>query len=273
MYHAKIFYVIGFLLLAVACGDSNFNPESTWVDAGGHKLNIRCSGEGSPAVILGSGLASDNHDWGPVEERVSEFTQICSYDRAGLGESESVEGVPTAQVASDRLHSLLSAAGINGPVVMVGHSYSGLVALLYATQHPENTAALVLVDSLQKDNLISAAEILGEQAMAVLMNAMQSNPEGVDMAASIDQVKDVTSLGDLPLTVITAGMPNLPPFIDRDIRKLLADSWLESQRALAGLSSAGIHIVAEESGHCVQCDQPKLVADSILRNVARARNR
>ena len=261
MYHAKIFYVIGFLLLAVACGNSNFNPESTWVDVGGHKLNIRCSGEGSPAVILGSGLAGDNHDWGPVEERVSEFTQICSYDRAGLGESESVEGVPTAQVASDRLHSLLSAAGINGPVVMVGHSYSGLVALLYATQHPENTAGLVLVDSLQKDNLISAAEILGEQAMAVLMNAMQSNPEGVDMAASIDQVKYVTSLGDLP------------PFIDRDIRKLLADSWLESQRALAGLSSAGIHIVAEESGHCVQCDQPKLVADSILRNVARARNR
>ena len=273
MYHAKIFYVIGFLLLAVACGDSNINPESTWVDVGGHKLNIRCSGEGFPAVILGSGLASDNHDWGPVEERVSEFTQVCSYDRAGLGESDSVEGVPTAQVASDRLHSLLLVAGINGPVVMVGHSYSGLVVLLYATQHPENTAALVLVDSLQKDNLISAAEILGEQAMAVFMNAMESNPEGVDMAASIDQVKDVTSLGDLPLTVITAGMPNLPPFIDRDIRRLLADSWLESQRALAGLSSAGIHIVAEESGHCVQCDQPKLVADSIFRNVARARNR
>ena len=224
MYHVKIFYVIGFLLLAVACGDRNFNPESTRVDVGGHKLNIRCSGEGSPAVILGSGLASDNHDWGPVEERVSEFTQICSYDRAGLGESESVEGIPTAQVASDRLHSLLSAAGINGPVVMVGHSYSGLVVLLYATQHPGNTAALVLVDSLQKDILISAAEILGEQAMAVFMNAVQSNPDGVDMAASIDQVKDVTSLGDLPLTVITAEMPNLPLFIDRDIRKLLADS-------------------------------------------------
>jgi len=47
--------------------------------------------------------------------------------------------------------------------------------------------------------------------MAVFMNAVQSNPEGVDMAASIDQVKDVTSLGDLPLTVITAGMPSVPP--------------------------------------------------------------
>jgi len=73
--------------------------------------------------------------------------------------------------------------------------------------------------------------------------------------------------------VSTAGMPSVPPFMDGGIRKLLADSWLESQLALAGLSSAGVHIVAEESGHCVQCDQPKLVADSILRNVARATNR
>ena len=82
----KYVYIIGILLLAVACG-SSYNPESRLVDVGGHRLNIRCSGEGSPAVILGSGLASSNHDWGLVEERVSEFTQVCSYDRAGLGGS------------------------------------------------------------------------------------------------------------------------------------------------------------------------------------------
>ena len=113
MIHTKAYYGIGFLLLllAVACGGSNYSPESTLVDVGGHRLNIRCSGEGSPPVVLGSGLASSNHDWGPVEERVSEFTQVCSYDRAGLGESDSTDGVPTAQTASDSLHALISGAG------------------------------------------------------------------------------------------------------------------------------------------------------------------
>ena len=261
------------LLLAVACGGSGYNPESTLVDVGGHRLNIRCSGEGTPAVILGSGLASNNHDWGPVEERVSEFTQVCSYDRTGLGASDLADGVPTAQSASDDLHALLAAAGLAGPVVVVGHSYGGMVARLYASHHPENTAALVLVDSLQKDNLIQADEILGEQAMALFMQGVRSNPEGVDLEASFAQVKQAGDLGDLPLTVITAGRPDLPPFINAEIRELLADSWLQSQRNLVSLSTAGIHIIAEESSHCVQCQQPNLVADAILREISRARNR
>ena len=260
-------------IFAVACGGSSHNPESSLVDVGGHRLNIRCSGEGSPAVILGSGLASSNHDWGPVEERVSEFTLVCSYDRAGLGESEATDGVPTAQTASDSLHSLLAGAGIGGPVMLVGHSYGGLVAQLYASQHPENAVALVLVDSLEQNNLVRAGEILGEQAMAAFLRATQANPESVDVMASIDQVKSAGDLGDLPLTVITAEVPDLPPFIDRGIRDQLAGSWLESQQDLVRLSTAGVHVIAEESGHCVQCDQPKLVADSILRDVARARHR
>lgn len=262
------------LLLAVACGGSGYNPESTLIDVGGHRLNIRCSGEGTPAVILGSGLASDNHDWGPVEERISEFTQVCSYDRTGLGASDSAqEGVHSAQVAADELHALLAGAGLAGPVVVVGHSYGGLVARLYASQYPENIAALVLVDSLQKDNLTQAGKILGEQAMALFMEGVRSNPESVDLEASFVQVQNAGDLGNLPLTVITAGKPDLPPFIDADIRELLADSWLESQRNLVALSTVGIHVIAEESGHCVQCQQPKLVADAILREVSRARNR
>jgi pimeloyl-ACP methyl ester carboxylesterase len=221
---------------------------------------------------LGSGLASSNHDWGPVEERVSEFTRVCSYDRTGLGASDLADGVATAQSASDDLHALLSSVGLAGPVVVVGHSYGGMVARLYASHHAENTAALVLVDSLQKDNLLQAGEILGEQAMALFMEGVRSNPEGVDLEASFAQVNDTGDLGDLPLTVITAGKPDLPPFINADIRNLLANSWLESQRDLVSLSTVGIHIIAEESGHCVQCQQPKLVADAILREISRARD-
>ena len=250
------------LLLATSCS-GGYNPESRLVDVGGHRLNIRCSGEGSPAVVLVSGLASDNHDWVAVEKLVSESNLVCSYDRAGLGESDSIEGVPTAQSATDRLHALLSAAGVPGPLVLVGHSYGGLIAQLYAVQHPGNIAGIVLVDSLQKDNLVRTAEILGDQAMALFLGATQANPEGVDVVASLDQVESDADLGDLPLTVITAGVPNLPPFIDQSVRDRLAESWLQSQRELVRLSTAGAHIIAEESGHCVQCDQPALVADVI----------
>ncbi len=258
------------LLLAVACG--GYSLESRLLDVGGHRLHISCAGEGSPAVVLDAGLATGTHSWETVQERLSEYTQACSYDRAGLGESESAGGPRTSQQAVDDLHALLSAAGIAGPLVLVGHSYGGLNVQLYAAQHPEDLAGLILVDSLHPDNLVRAAEILGEQSMATLMRGLQGNPEGVDLKASFDQVRAAGNLGDMPLTVITAGRSELPPFIDRGVREGLAGSWLESQRELVRLSSAGVNVIAEESGHCVQCDQPDLVADEIRRLVEAARN-
>lgn len=267
----KTSFVVGVLLLLLAAACGGYSPESRLVDVGGRRLNIRCAGEGAPAVVLDAGLSNDNHDWEPVERRVSGFTRVCSYDRAGLGQSDAATGVPTSQTASDDLHSLLSSAGIDGPVVLVGHSYGGLIAQLYASQHLENTAGVILVDSLHPENLVRAAEILGEPAMAVLMSGVQGNPEGVDLAASLNQVKAAGNLGDIPLTVITAGRPELPPFIDRDLIERLTGSWLESQRELARLSSAGVHVVAEESGHCIQCSQPELVADVIRRVVEAGR--
>ena len=263
--------VLLLLLLAAACG-GGYNPESRLVDVGGRRLNIRCAGEGAPAVVLDAGLASDNHDWEPVEKRVSEFPLVCSYDRAGLGKSDASAGVLTSQTAVDDLHSLLAAAEISGPVVLVGHSYGGLNVQLYAAQHPANAVGVVLIDSLQPDNLVRAAEIVGEQAMSLLLLGVQGNPEGVDLAASLKLIGAAGNLGGLPLTVITAGRPNPPPFIDREISDRLARSWLESQRDLVRLSSAGVQVIAEESGHCIQCDQPELVADVIRRMVEALRD-
>ena len=264
--------VLLLLLLATACG-GGYNPESRLLDVGGRQLNIRCAGEGVPAVMLDAGLASDNHDWGPVEELVSGFTLVCSYDRAGLGESDAATGAVTSQSAVDDLHALLAAAGIAGPVVLAGHSYGGLNAQLYAAQHPANTAGVVLVESLHPDNLADAAGILGGQAMAMLLFGVGENPEGVDLAASLDQVRAAGDLGDLPLTVITAGRAGLPPFISQDVRDRLAESWRRSQRGLVALSSVGVQVIAEESGHCVQCGQPGLVAEVIRRMVEQARDK
>ncbi|MCH6555664.1 MAG: hypothetical protein IH797_03515 [Chloroflexi bacterium] len=95
--------------------------------------------------------------------------------------------------------------------------------------------------------------------------------EGVDLVTSMDQVSENGNLDDTPLTVITAGRSELPPFIDRDLGEQLTGSWLESQRELVRLSSAGVHVIAEESGHCIQCDQPVLVADVIRRMVEAVR--
>ena len=266
----KSITVLSFVLLLAINVCSGYNPESRLVDVGGYRLNIRCAGDGAPAVVLDAGLASDNHAWEQVEKRVSGFTRVCSYDRAGLGRSDAGIGDPTSQTAANDLYSLMLEAGISVPVVLVGHSYGGLIVQLYASQHAESVVGVVLVDSLHPDNFRDAEEILGRRSVAALISGVQANPEGVDVIDSLDQVGKIENLGDLPLTVITASRTELPSFIDSSLGERLAGSWLDAQRELVGLSSAGVQVIAEESGHCVQCDQPDLVADVIRRMVEAA---
>ena len=48
-------------------------------------LSIDCRGQGSPTVILDSGLGVPAVGWNPVQTGVAKFTRVCSYDRAGYG--------------------------------------------------------------------------------------------------------------------------------------------------------------------------------------------
>ena len=93
---------------------------------GGHKLYIDCVGEGSPTVIMDAGLNSGGKVWDKVQPSVGEITRACSYDRAGVDRSEPGPRPGTSQQIVDELHSLLANAGIDGPYVMVGHSFGGL---------------------------------------------------------------------------------------------------------------------------------------------------
>src|SRR5262249_53242839 len=63
-------------------------PPGELVDVGGYRLHIWCMGEGSPAVILDTGLGGSLHDWGFVQPEVAKFTRVCAFDRAGMGFSD-----------------------------------------------------------------------------------------------------------------------------------------------------------------------------------------
>src|SRR6478752_1285414 len=59
------------------------------VDIGGRSLNLYCSGEGSPAVILESDAMKPGYSWVAVQRELAQSTRTCWYDRAGYGWSES----------------------------------------------------------------------------------------------------------------------------------------------------------------------------------------
>ena len=62
-------------------------PPSGTFDVRGHGMFIECKGEGSPTVVLDSGLGVDNTStWAAVRPQVARFARVCIYDRAGMAQ-------------------------------------------------------------------------------------------------------------------------------------------------------------------------------------------
>ena len=126
-------------------------PPGRLVDIGHRRLHLHSMGEGSPPVVLEAGIAASSLSWSHVQPRVATFARTYSYDRAGLAWSDPCARPVTAASCADDLHRVLSAAGVNGPCVLVGHSYGAFVLHVYASRHPERVAGLVLVDPIYPD--------------------------------------------------------------------------------------------------------------------------
>ncbi len=122
-------------------------PVGKLVDLGGHKLHVYCTGHGSPAVVVETGLGDFSFDWALVQMRVSGITRICTYDRAGYAWSDPGPKPRTFAQINLELHDALEKLGEKGPFVLVGHSYGGPVVRSFAAVYPHDTAGLVLVDS------------------------------------------------------------------------------------------------------------------------------
>jgi len=128
------------------------------VQAGSIRMNIDCSGQGSPTVILESGSGGPSVDWLMVQPGVAKFSRVCSYDRAGYGWSDSgPEPRSSLQIARE-LKQLLQAAGENGPYLLVGHSMGGFDIRVYTGQYPTDVAGMVLVDASHEDQDLRAPE-------------------------------------------------------------------------------------------------------------------
>lgn len=120
---------------------------ATLVDIGkGRKLNLRCSGEGTPVVVLESGATADSMAWYKVQPAIAKSTKVCAYDRAGFGFSDDGPLPRDLDADAKDLNALIHAAKIATPVVLVGHSLGTNIVRRYAGKYPADVGAIVLVD-------------------------------------------------------------------------------------------------------------------------------
>jgi pimeloyl-ACP methyl ester carboxylesterase len=253
--------------------------ELVQIDTNGRRLALARAGVGAPTVVLETGLGAESEEWEAVFQEVKQFTSVCRYDRANRGRSDPAPKPRSAQDFVADLHSLLVAAAIPRPVVLVGHSLGGLIVRLYAQQHPHDVAGLVLVDPMHEDQFERIGPLMPPpfpnepEALTQLRSFWATdwrdpakNQEGVDFPTSQAQAHAIDSLGDIPMLVLTAGafLHEAPPEpAAQQLAAHLQMRWQEMHLELMQQSSNATQILVERSGHFIQREQPEVIVTAI----------
>ena len=121
------------------------------VDIGGRSLNLYCSGEGMPAVILESDGLTPGYGWVAVQRAIATFTHACWYDRAGYGWSDPAPAPHTSTASAQDLHTLLQGAGLAPPYVLAGAGFGAFNVRVFCGLYPDEVAGVVLIDAHHED--------------------------------------------------------------------------------------------------------------------------
>ncbi|WP_332855664.1 alpha/beta fold hydrolase [Duganella sp. S19_KUP01_CR8] len=141
------------------------------VDVGGRKLNMYCTGKGSPTVLFEADGGRAGWDWSAVLPEVAKRTRACVYDRAGMGASDPIMRASTVANASKDLNFLIKNARLDAPFVLVGAGYGAMVAQHYALRSRGAVTGLVLVDAMHEDALPTDRAASLDAALACLAAA------------------------------------------------------------------------------------------------------
>jgi pimeloyl-ACP methyl ester carboxylesterase len=121
------------------------------VDVGGRSVNLYCSGDGSPAVILESGHGVPGLAWAAIQRQLASVTNACWYDRAGYGWSETAPSLRRSNEIARDLHALVTNAGVPPPYVLVGERFGAFNVRAFRRFYPDEVAGMVLIDPPSED--------------------------------------------------------------------------------------------------------------------------
>ncbi|MFD1812282.1 alpha/beta fold hydrolase [Rhodococcus gannanensis] len=257
---------------------------------------------GTPVALVG-GLAGNWFDWDSVTALLAADRVIVRFDRPGFGFSPASTEAPTARGEADRIAAVLSAVGVDGPVIVVAHSLGGFYGETFARMHPDRTAALVLLDAsvgVGVTRLVGRRWrlTLARRAAAVLTGTGLQGRFAVTAWRLLDRSSDAAGVReawvrriwrtpsfleaalvenaaypDLAREVIalrrTATLPPVPVVVvaaHTGRRTPWGAAWLRRQRLLASTLTARFEVL-RPAHHLVMVDQPERLA-TLVRTVA-----
>lgn len=235
-------------------------PPKRQINIGGETLAYSVAGSGSPVVVLINGAGVGMEGWYRLHPAIAEAGTVIAYDRPGTGGSSRPCAPQTGETAVATLRALLADIGARPPYVLVGHSFGGLYANLFARLYPREVAAVLFLEATAPEDVAAMKQHLS--TTGIVLNTVLSpftrrdpNDEIEHENLTVAQIAAAPPFPAIPVRVISGGK-RLPSWLLPPAAQNLRD---EHQTRLAQLSPSGKRIIAARSGHFPQMTEPELV--------------
>lgn len=130
-----------------------FPPPGRLISVAGETVHVIEKGKAGPPVIFLAGLGNSALAFSWIDEKVSSAARTYALDRPGLGWSARARASLTAEHSADVVAAALDELKIEEPVIVVAHSFGGVVSRVFASKYPGKVAGLVMIDSAHEEQL------------------------------------------------------------------------------------------------------------------------
>ena len=217
-------------------GPLSLPPPGRLHEIDGLRLHLRQSGPAprdanTPTVVIESGAGVVSPVYARLQAVLARKYPVVTHDRPGLGWSAPDVRPLDAERNARRLHALLAAAGVHGPLLLIGHSLGGLLNRVYAGLYPAQVVGMLMLDASHPAQFAKMGD-----SMAAQMAAMQEAERARRVAFQA---------GGTPppeVAMIKALFADMPEVVDQ----MAATYRPEALDAMA-LEMAGIHDVARQA--------------------------
>jgi pimeloyl-ACP methyl ester carboxylesterase len=254
------------LVFALLSGCASL-PEAQTKQVNARPLEFVSHLRSAPVVVFENGLGGRMEWWSKVLPAIESDTSYFAYNRPGYGKSAPAQTPRDGAHVVEELRAALLSQGMAPPYVLVGHSLGGLYMQIFARQHPQEVAALILVDSTHPKQL-EGEGAMEKQSFWVrgVVGALVTGTakEELDLLTRTgEQVLGLPTLSGKPVLVLSASEPM------KETSELAR--FANEKRADIARLYPGSQQVWVESGHSIPLEKPQAVVSAIRAALAEAR--
>jgi pimeloyl-ACP methyl ester carboxylesterase len=250
----KILVVVAFTL--VSCSNHK-DPR---------KFNYRILGQGKPTIVIEPAMGESLLSWDTLQIELSRLTTVVTYDRLGLGKSDSTDTPRTIENLSGDLNEFLVKNKIPGPYLFIGHSLGTFIIRKYQKDHTENVVGMILIDPVHEDQFDRLMAIKSKEEREKILKGREDfekslttgeRNEAMQYHQQSAAMRGIKFPNNIPITIIGSfQVGHGATEEDRQIKKELFDQWLNQARQIKLTTTT-------KSGHYIQDSEPELLIDEV----------